>query len=90
MFSLQGEVLEFTIEDIYFTIVLSCLGVELNLKGLVHGVGALTVHDYINMYCVSRAQKSGSQISIGKITSFPLKFIVTNIKRVVGVETLHL
>ena len=32
----------------------------------------------------------GSQITIGQITRFPLKFIITTITRVAGVATLHL
>ena len=43
VFYLQGEVIEITMEDIYFIILLSHRGVAINLKGLVHGMGSLTV-----------------------------------------------
>ena len=79
-----------TVESVYFITILSRSGVAVKLKGSVHCVGTLSVHDYINTYCVPGTQKSGSQIPIAQITSFPLKVIVTTITRVSHIASLHL
>ena len=60
------------------------------MEGTNWGNDPLSVQDYINTYFLPRTQKSGTQIPIGQITRFPLKFIVSTIARVAGSSTLHL
>ena len=60
------------------------------LTGSGHGFGALSVQYYVNTYSVLGAQKYDSEIALGQIMSFPLKFIVTTITWIAGVVTLHL
>ena len=57
VFDLQGEVIEITLEDIYFIIGLLQRGVAMNLKGSIHGMGDLTIQDYIKTYCIPESHK---------------------------------
>ena len=43
VFNLQGEILEITVNDIYFITGLSCHGEVVNLKGSILGVGSLLI-----------------------------------------------
>ena len=52
VFDLQDEILEITMEDIYFIIGLLRRGVAMILTNSGHGVGALSVQDYVNTYNV--------------------------------------
>ena len=79
VFDLQGGILEFTDEYIYFITDLSHHGVAMSLIGSGRGGGALSVQYYVNTYCILGAQKLGTQVPIGKIASFPLKVIMNTI-----------
>ena len=61
----------------------------MNLSSSGCGGDPLSVQDYVNTYCVSRSQKSGTQVPIGQIESFPLKVIMSTITRVASVSYLH-
>ena len=90
MFVLQGETLELIKKHIYFITHLFHKGEPMNMEGIGQGGDPLSVQDYINTYFLPKTQKSGTQILIGHITSFPLKFIVSTIVRVAGYFSLHL
>ena len=89
-FDLQHETLELTIEDVYYVIGLSHKGEPVNLGGTGSGGDPLSIQDYVNAYCLLGTQKSGMQIPIAKITSFPLNVLVSTIVWVVGTYALHL
>ena len=57
VFNIHGEILEITMEDIYFIILLSHHGADISLTSLGHGVGALSMQNYVNTYCVPGEQK---------------------------------
>ena len=50
-FDLQGEILEITLEDIYFISGLSRWGAPVNLEGTGRGDELLSVQNYIDTYC---------------------------------------
>ena len=62
----------------------------MKLGGIGCGGDPLSVQDYVNTYCFPGTHKSGTQIPIAQITSFPLKVLVTTVVRVAGSSTLHL
>ena len=66
---LQGEILEITLEDIYF---ISWRGAPVNLEGTDRGSDLLSVQNYIDTYCVFCTKKIGTFIPIFHICSFPL------------------
>ena len=51
LFDLQGEILEFTVEDMYFIIGISHWGMPVNIEGTGRGGDPMSVHDYIDAYC---------------------------------------
>ena len=51
LFDLQGEILEITIEEIYFITVISCRGMPVNLEGTGRGGETMSVQYYIDTYC---------------------------------------
>ena len=51
MFDLEGETLEINSEDIYFIAGLSQRGAPVNLEGTGRGGDALSVQNYIDVYC---------------------------------------
>ena len=59
-FDLQGEILEITLEDIYFISGLSRRGASINLEGTDRGGDLLSVQNYIDTYCVPGTQKMGT------------------------------
>ena len=71
-FDLQGEILEIALKYIYFITGLSLQGTPINLEGTGKGDDLLSVHDYINTYCMPGNQKRGSCILIAHISNFPL------------------
>ena len=50
LFDLQGDILEITVEDIYFIIGLSCRGIPVNLEGTGRGGDPMSVQDYSDTY----------------------------------------
>ena len=90
LFDLQGETLDLTVEDIYFTKITSRRGAPVNLEGTSRGGDALSVQDYINVYCFPRNHKSGTQIPIAQITIFTLKLLLRTMFIVARSYTLHL
>lgn len=56
-----------TLDDIYFMGILSRQGEVVNLRGEGRLEGALSVQDYIDMYCEDGAEKVVSQIPIARI-----------------------
>ena len=52
LFDLQGEILEITIEDIYFIAGLSRRGMPINLERTGRGGDPMSVQDYIDTYCL--------------------------------------
>ena len=89
-FDLQGEILEITLEDIYFISGLSRRGAPVNLEGTGTGGDLLRFHNYIDTYYVPGTQKMGTCIPIVHIRSLPLQVLVSTIVRVVGSSSLHL
>ena len=89
-FDLQGEILEITLEDIYFIIGLSQRGTPVNLEGTSRGSDLQSVQDYINTYCMPGTQKRGTCICIAHIHSFTLQVLVSTVVRVAGSSSLHL
>ena len=89
-FDLQGEILEITLEDIYFITGLSRWGALLNLKCTGRGGDLLSVQNYIDTYCAPGTHKRGTCIPIVHIRSFPLKVLVSKIVRVARSSSLHL
>ena len=71
-FDLQGEILEVTVEDMYFIIGLSCRGIPVNLEGTGRGGDPMIIQDYIDTYCPPGMQKKGTCIHIVHIMRFPL------------------
>ena len=56
-FDLQGEILEVSLEDIYFIMGLSRQGIVVNLKGIGKGGDPMSVQDYVDTYCMPQSQK---------------------------------
>ena len=71
-FDLQGEILDITLEDIYFISGFSQRGAPVNLEGTGRGGDLLSVQNYIDTYCMPCTQKRGSCIPMVHIHSFPL------------------
>ena len=71
-FDIQVEILEITIEDMYFITGLSRRGMSMNLEGTGTGGDPMSVKDYVDTYCTPGGQKKESCIPIVHITSFPL------------------
>ena len=90
MFDLQGEILDITLEDIYFIYGLSWRGARFNLEGTGRGGDLLSVHNYIDTYSVPSTQKKGTCIPIVHIRSLPLHVLVSTIVRVAWSLSLHL
>ena len=67
LFMVDDEPLLMEVEDIYFLKSLSCQGREANLRGAGRGEAALTIQEYITIYCKEGTQKVASQISIAQI-----------------------
>ena len=89
-FDLQGEILEITLEDIYFISGLSQRGASVNFEGTSRGCELLSVQNYIDTYCVPGMRKKGTCIPIVHIQSFPLQVLVSTIVRVAGSSSLRL
>ena len=89
-FDLQGELIEITLEDIYFISSLSRQGGPINLEGTGRGGDLLSVQNYIDKYYKPGIQKRGSYIPIVHIHSLPLQVLESNIVRVAGSSSLHL
>ena len=87
---MQGEILDITLENIYFISGLSRRGAPVNLEGTGRGGDLLSVLKYIDTYCASDTQKRGTCIPIVHIHSFPLQVLEITIVRVVGSSSLHL
>ena len=51
-FGLQWEILKVSIEDMYFITRLSRRGIPMNLKGTGRGGDPMSVHDYVDTYCI--------------------------------------
>ena len=64
LFDLQGETLEFTIDENYFITGLSHRGTPMNLEGSGRGGDPLSVQHYVNTYLFPGTQKSGTQVPI--------------------------
>ena len=71
-FDLQGEILEITLEDIYFISGFSRRGAPVNLEGIGRGDDLLSIQNYIDTYYAPSTQKRGTCIPIVHIRSFPL------------------
>ena len=71
-FDLQGEILEITLEDIYFIFGLSRRGAPVNLEGTGRGGDILSVQNYIDTYYTPDTQKRVTCIPIAHIHIFPL------------------
>ena len=71
-FDLQGEILEVTVEDMYFIIGLSHRVIPMTLKVTGRGGDPMSVQDYVDTYYIPCTQKKGSCIPIVHITIFPL------------------
>ena len=71
-FDLQGEILEVSVEDMYFIIGLSRRGIFVNLDGTGRGGDPMSVQDCVDTCCTPGTQKKGSSIPIFHITNFPL------------------
>ena len=89
-FDIQGEILEITVEDMYFITWLSCRGMHVNLKGTGKGGDPMSVQYYVVTYCMPGSQKKGSCIPIVHISNFPLKVVVSTIVQVARSSSLHL
>ena len=89
-FDLQGEILEITLEDIYFISSLSRRGAPVNLEGTGRGGDLLSVQNYIETYYVPGTQKMGTCIPIVHIRSLPLQVLVSKLVRVARSSSLHL
>ena len=89
LFDLQGEILEITVEDIYFITGLSRKGMPVKLEGIGRGGDPMSVQDCINAYCPSGTHKKGTCVPISQITSFPLQVIISTVERIVGSSSLH-
>ena len=87
---MQGEILDITLEDIYFISSFSQWGAPINLEGTGRGGDLLSVQNYIDTYCAPGTQKRGTCIPIVHIRSFPLQVLVSIIVRVAGSSSLHL
>ena len=72
-FDLQGEILEITLEDIYFISGFSRHGAPVNLEGTGRGGDLLSVQNYIDTYCAAGTQKRGTCIPIVHIRCFPYR-----------------
>lgn len=90
VFNIRGETPDLTFDDIYFITGLSRRGDLVNLKGFSRNVGAMSVQDYVNAYCVEGTEKCGSQILISTLTSFPLRVIIRMLNRMGGSAAQHL
>ena len=51
-FDLQGEILEVTVEDMYFITGLSRRGILVNLEGIGRGGDPMSVQDFVETYCL--------------------------------------
>ena len=71
-FDLQCDILEITLEDIYFISGLSQQGALVKLEGTSRGDDLLSVQNYIDTYSESGTQKTGSCIPIVRIRNLPL------------------
>ena len=71
-FDLQCEILEITVENMYFITWLSHRGIPMNLEGTGKGGDPMSVQDYVDTYCTPGSQKKGSCILIVHIANFPL------------------
>ena len=89
-FDLKGEILETTLENIYFISGLSRRGAPVNLEGTDRGDDLLSVQNYIETNCTPGAQKRGTCIPIVHIRSLPLQVLESKIVRVAGSSSLHL
>ena len=67
LFMVDDEPLPLEVEDIYFLTGLSRQGREENLRGGGRGKVALTIQEYIIVYCEEGTQKVASQIPIAWI-----------------------
>ena len=71
-FDIQGEILEFIVEDMYFITGLSRRVIPMNLEGTGRGGDPMSVQDYIDTYCPPGTQKKGTCVPIVHITKNPL------------------
>ena len=71
-FDLQRDILEVTVEYMYFITGISLRDMPVNLDGTGRGGDPLSVQDYVDTYCTPSTQKKGSGIPIIHITRFPL------------------
>ena len=59
VFDIQGEILEVTVEDMYFITGMYHRGMPLNLEGTGRGGEPMSVQDYVDTYCTPGIQKKG-------------------------------
>ena len=90
IFYLQGEILEITVEDIYFITGISHKGMPINLEGTGRGGDPMSVQDYIDTYCPPSTHKKGTCVPMSQITSFSLQVMVSTVTRIVDSSSLHL
>ena len=74
-------------EDIYFITVLSRRGEVIQSRG--RSQSALSIEDYVQIYCPGHPRKVGSQISITHVASLSLRIILFTMARVNGSSSLH-
>ena len=75
LFMVDDEPLPLEVEDIYFLTGLSRRGREANLRGGGRGEAALTIQEYITVYCEEGTQKVASQIPIARIRGIGLRSV---------------
>ena len=81
-FDIQGEILEITLDNLYFIVGLSRRGIPMNLEVNSRGGDPMSVQDYVDTYCMPENQKKGSCIPIVHLVNFPLQIVVITIVRV--------
>ena len=89
LFMVDDKPLPLELEDIYFLIGLSRWGREANLCGGGRGKVALTIQEYISIYCEEGTQKVASQIPIARIRGIGLRSVAYCLVRMSGTATQH-
>ena len=86
----DDEPLPLEVEDIYFLTGLSRWGQEANLCRGGRGEVALTIQEYITVYCEEGTQKVASQIPIARIRGIGLRSIAYCLVRMLGTVAQHM
>jgi hypothetical protein len=89
LFMVDDKPLPMEVEDIYFLTGLSRWGREANLRGGGRGEAALTIQEYITIYCEEGTKKVASQIPIAQIRGLALRLVAYCLVRMSGTTAQH-